>query len=95
MDTEDHTYPGLDDTLSRDRFGTYLGWAGGEDLRGMGWRGGESGRGSADDPIVAIGGLLTQMPLVAKADNSGTRPPVFAMGKDDGIPWNGIAAVPL
>lgn len=35
MDTEDHTYPGLEDTLSRDRFGTYLGWAGGDRNRAV------------------------------------------------------------
>lgn len=31
MDTEDSTpYPGIEDVLSADRFGTYLGWAGGD-----------------------------------------------------------------
>ncbi|EBW7423650.1 hypothetical protein DQE15_24470, partial [Salmonella enterica subsp. enterica serovar Stanley] len=35
MDTKDHTYPSIEDTLSADRFGTYLGWAGGDRNRAV------------------------------------------------------------
>ncbi|WFP61436.1 Abi family protein [Mesorhizobium sp. WSM4904] len=35
MDTKDYTYIGIEDTLSADRFGTYLGWAGGDRNRAV------------------------------------------------------------
>lgn len=35
MDTNDHIYPGIEDTLSADRFGTYLGWAEGDRKRAI------------------------------------------------------------
>jgi hypothetical protein len=35
MDTEEATYPNLENTLSADRFGTYLGWAGGDRNRAI------------------------------------------------------------
>jgi Abi-like protein len=35
MDAQDLTYPALEDTLSTDRFSTYLGWAGGDRNRAI------------------------------------------------------------
>jgi len=35
MATKDYTYIGIEDTLSSDRFGTYLGWAGGDRNRAV------------------------------------------------------------